>query len=808
MHTGEKFRILHCSDLHQGRQFREELWKTFVDKAVSLQPHLVLITGDCVDTPWRSTLKTIKDKIDALEAALNATRSEPERCQIRITPGNHDVRLTGLIPVRPWVTIPLCLLLLSVPLLLLWSWDLMAVATIAWIISITAALFTGLHQACIGHFAHIFRDRIRTQPEQFSANHITVNLYHFDSASAPLWFAEGLIPSKDFLTAISPPVIHPPMDPQQPGDHTDPNPEALPPSLNYALAMTHHHAIGVPNDHANENLMIMRNSGTFLSELAAKKIRLVLHGHRHHPKFSRVSIHADKPEQFQIGILGAGTLMRGKTRPERYGYQFYALELDANLNMEVQSYLSTDGSDFLAQPAFFVEDLPEAIRRQRLFAHETFGLKAAALKASTTVFPDGDTVERIEYHHFQVTDQGKNYEALPMPACAEVDRGHIEGFRCSALSENCPPTIHLEPNLERYTLRSQQGTIQFGSSCYHSTSPFSFYTEFTALNSISMSVQQHQQRYGLSSQPRYEHTTMTTPVWPVDKLELTVYFPEAFTMDGWPELVIKNLYDQRLNLIEQEYRASLLFEPKLNMIRLSIPHPPPQTTFDIRWRLSDVPPPEARAIALVTGATLQLQRTYIQRTWNAERTQIPPSRQQAFLNVGELVEEVVRNKLKLTDDPPEPLEITLMIYDVETHYLRVVAGNYRADDPRASRSLEYGDGIAGRCLKSNSVRIFNKAEGLRSGKVLTYLPWSDFPQPSGIPHEVLLCIPLTHPDDTNLVYGVLNIGSERADSALLRCHAQEREPKEQTQARNDSYAEINLACWKLFQDDSRSLDKQ
>ena len=97
MPTPDTFRLLHFSDSHRGRQFREELWEHFVSKAVTLRPHVILITGDCVDTPWRWTLQAAKIDIDKLELAINEGRQPHERCHIRITPGKHDE--SGLLAV-------------------------------------------------------------------------------------------------------------------------------------------------------------------------------------------------------------------------------------------------------------------------------------------------------------------------------------------------------------------------------------------------------------------------------------------------------------------------------------------------------------------------------------------------------------------------------------------------------------------------------------------------------------------------------------------------------------------------------------
>ena len=96
----DTFRIAHCSDPHWGGQFNRDIWDDFVAKTVAYRPNLILITGDCVDTPWCWRFRAAKRDIDDLDQQVNDGRSPDDRCHIRMTPGNHDVRIMGLIPVR------------------------------------------------------------------------------------------------------------------------------------------------------------------------------------------------------------------------------------------------------------------------------------------------------------------------------------------------------------------------------------------------------------------------------------------------------------------------------------------------------------------------------------------------------------------------------------------------------------------------------------------------------------------------------------------------------------------------------------
>ena len=116
----DTFRIAHCSDPHWGGQFNRDIWDDFVAKTVAYRPNLILITGDCVDTPWCWRFRAAKRDIDDLDQQVNDGRSPDDRCHIRMTPGNHDVRIMGLIPVQPWITIPVVMALAGLILGLAW----------------------------------------------------------------------------------------------------------------------------------------------------------------------------------------------------------------------------------------------------------------------------------------------------------------------------------------------------------------------------------------------------------------------------------------------------------------------------------------------------------------------------------------------------------------------------------------------------------------------------------------------------------------------------------------------------------------
>ena len=77
--------IAHLSDLHFGENEHEKVWDEVVRFINDdLRPHLILITGDIVNTPDPALFRRAKVELDRLR-----TRSKPE-FRYRVCPGNHD----------------------------------------------------------------------------------------------------------------------------------------------------------------------------------------------------------------------------------------------------------------------------------------------------------------------------------------------------------------------------------------------------------------------------------------------------------------------------------------------------------------------------------------------------------------------------------------------------------------------------------------------------------------------------------------------------------------------------------------------
>jgi len=103
-------RIVHVTDIHVGREFNETVWTAFKNACIQLAPDILVVTGDLVDTPFRWRLRkasellrsVTRDGSPAQSTADSSPETTPAACRLMVVPGNHDTRLTGLVPLLSW----------------------------------------------------------------------------------------------------------------------------------------------------------------------------------------------------------------------------------------------------------------------------------------------------------------------------------------------------------------------------------------------------------------------------------------------------------------------------------------------------------------------------------------------------------------------------------------------------------------------------------------------------------------------------------------------------------------------------------
>ena len=91
------FRILHISDIHEGKDFQKPRWSNLRTVASKLRPDLIVLTGDLVNTPWRWMVSRSRQSLLEFSKAVGASKEVP--CPLWVVAGNHDTRISGIFPI-------------------------------------------------------------------------------------------------------------------------------------------------------------------------------------------------------------------------------------------------------------------------------------------------------------------------------------------------------------------------------------------------------------------------------------------------------------------------------------------------------------------------------------------------------------------------------------------------------------------------------------------------------------------------------------------------------------------------------------
>lgn len=749
-----KARILHISDLHFGGSFNEDSWTDLINHARTLSPNLVIVTGDLVDNPTRWSLARAANALNRVEEDLS--------CKVIVVPGNHDTRLWGLFPIR-WINgLILMNLILFLTLYLLGLWA--QFSPTIWLIAalIFAAIFAS--KSLFLDFNNRFKKFILQAPGVYTG--FGLEIFAFDSATKSVFGARGRIPKKQFVDAQGRSLMI------SEGVEETKRDTLLP----YRIAILHHHPLPIPYDDTTEFLMVADNAGAFLSEASKLGIRLVLHGHKHRSHFSRVTINAGEEKEHELAVLAVGTLSRsGKSDPPEH--HFYFLQLDSFNNMEVTRYVAKKGGAFEKKGTSPIEPSNLAERRLHEAAVRSKGVKCDSNVLTAELTPDGDMNYRHEFLGFRVERENISVSGLPTNTDVEVGTGHIDDFSAGELEAGTQEQIRMVDEIKELTHR--KGKVTFGRNITSQDPALNFYSGYVALNAFAMSVQQHKEMY---SEPfPIEHLSLEMQPIPTEIFDFVVKFPQGFKISGEPKLLIEK-NGKRDPASEQKFKRKVKYYPHLNIITARIPYPRLDLTYILQWTLIDEPPPSGNPSASLVGTVEALAQKLLQVT--------PADVEYQKLSILlKTIEEKVRKDFEL--DGQDPLEVSLMAYDKDDRVLKIVAANSDLDDNTRAFKLKYGDGIAGRAYKMNKGRLFIRKSAIEKKTPNYFYPADGKPcELRQIKEKVIISLPLRHPGNEDLIYGVLNLSSKNVGSRLQDI----KEPRVLDDV-SEFRKSVNLACY-------------
>lgn len=220
-------------------------------------------------------------------------------------------------------------------------------------------------------------------------------------------------------------------------------------------------------------------------------------------------------------------------------------------------------------------------------------------------------------------------------------------------------------------------------------------------------------------------------------------------------------------LVMMRIRDKLFYSSELNVLFLRIAYPPLGYRYTLRWRLAE----ESRGLAVAARNYAAGGQAAEMEEWLLERAETPTPLKDPLRTILKSVEDEARKNFNLGSERQEPLDLSLMVYDARERELKVVAGTLVGTDPRWKLRLKYGSGIAGLAYKRASPVLWVK-ERVRSAKLpFRYVPIAQAEgstRAEDIEDEVVLSMPLTHPEEPHEVYAILSISSRQASSNLLQ----------------------------------------
>jgi 3',5'-cyclic AMP phosphodiesterase CpdA len=256
-----RINIVHLSDLHFGISPEQlEIWRSlsrFINNKIN--PQLLLITGDIVDTVDKNLYRAAREELDRLEAVNG----------YRVCPGNHDRHIHGNALGR------------------------VLRKAIFWKSGNEHALFDNVFGGLVARDEDP-KDLVLTS----EGNRWSLRIIGFDTSMYVKYSAQGFAPLKQlesFGAALS--------------DKK---------ALDLVIFLQHHHLLPIAElDSLRQSMgglfspSIMLNAGTMLKRLAQHNINLVLHGHEHQRHVARYGTFEGR--KGEVVVVGAGSATGAKT---------------------------------------------------------------------------------------------------------------------------------------------------------------------------------------------------------------------------------------------------------------------------------------------------------------------------------------------------------------------------------------------------------------------------------------------------------------------------------------------------------------
>ena len=761
---------MYFTDLHL-RDGTFVFWSAAVEQINALREvDAVLVSGDLVhSSPWPWQLSMAKRSLHGLAATIWPTWSqmtlEEQSQRLIITPGNHDLRILGNIPI-PW------------------------------------------GRRNYGRYFELppFVRQIR------GAQGIVCDVFVIDSNLAwhrLLGLAAGEVQQAQLKMLVDA-HLKTTSRPQTCGVD----------SATVRIALLHHHLLPVVSEHASpttkERFLAMRNASTVAKVFARLGIDLVLHGHQHARFLARFNPVLGLGGNSEMIVLGGGSVSMGSKVEGRHdGWCFHVVEISDSGSIAVQRYDLEAHNRARPATSNVVVRSPDRARKtwhaRRKNVEPQEGVSAKKIMVNVEVNEIGDADvgvhfagvhvaggdPTVAFHSFPCADLrlpvghpsykpyvvdpdfGGTYLSLPVS-----DASGRQGFRHVTLQDfvagnstrkvlwvqtNRP--IGEEPQSRRFTFR--MGVANAFGRYFHET-------QF-------MDVPQD---YGAGA----DSFLFMSPL-PAEELIVNVRFPKNWHVRSCIMVVGKRPESQdELTtswLDRTRFAQDVFFDPETAIATIHVSHPIVGYTYGLQWTLNEFPGgwhgASDRSKRIWTGlgqmmssrgeegsqwlAQVVMDGLRLFKNWLEENGPVP--------NLVEPLNQLLDRLMNPLTTQDRDTEVTLWIPVPEVETGSVDSGfclrrscSIHLRHLRWNVTFRYGQGLVGRAYRHSKIAGFRQSDlaGAPEASPPSHVAGPYLHDGSGLPsHHAVLCFPLTihrsgdgiQPVANNgLPIGVLSLGEE------------------------------------------------
>lgn len=525
------------------------------------------------------------------------------------------------------------------------------------------------------------------------------------------------------------------------------------------------------------------------------------------------------------------SMRQDKTRTKLWPDDFYGTRADSApvsawiQNVSIEQFSFTNKEIAIVGPKIMTEEVVTestmAITGPPLevqFAHgaKKFGVRASAVEVIKRIRNDGvATLDYVIRDLSLLSGELKGIRFYYQSIVGQVGRPILDvDARRVGLHWEDDPAPSIQSNdfesimaATRERLRKLAGTVWFDRPRTEADPPLSFGWSVTMLGADALSLWEYNQIYSMEDRVHINGEILDHPteylarvVWfPVETLKLAITLPSRSPGPAFPGYFL--LDDNQSIPVEDVIRGGLLqIYPPPDCVaqlptdrwkrqeadalvqggqftrvspltwELTVPRPEVGSCYSLDWHLPGGP---------------QVEEDQLERETSAFRRQLLSYRNGRLRGKGnskvrKLIAELAEKICDKYggDETDENVTISMLTYDEESQRLRFVDGSLNGRRPSEDMWnlwLPFGAGLAGACFKQQAdfpFIYFAPENGETRIGPETYLPL-----PGQVQHNVLLAIPLTHPEYTasqdsgtfetaRLRIAVLDIGSDSSRTKL------------------------------------------